>query len=127
MTSIFYSVCGGKLIATGNKQYISTPNFPQDYPPHIDCKWEIEASRADLHVSLNFISFNVEADSRCRFDYARVQSPNGTASPITLCGKLSNIRTIHSEANKMIVEFESDYAITPAGFNASFFSCKNQQ
>ena len=109
------------MIATQQNQYITTPNFPQEYPNLRDCRWEITAERKDLRVSLQFVSFDLEASATCNYDFVRI---TGAEQPITLCGFKSNIPSIQSEGEKLIVEFESDYGLTRPGFNATFTSSK---
>ena len=113
--------CGGQLIATDTNQYISSPNFPQNYPTLIACRWEITAPRKDLRISLNFLSFDLESDDQCRYDFLRV-TRGSTNPPLGICGKPSKVPTVHSDGDKMIIEFQSDYAVGRSGFNASFTS-----
>ncbi|XP_066929338.1 cubilin-like isoform X2 [Clytia hemisphaerica] len=117
-------ICGGNLIATQQNQYITTPNFPQEYPNLKDCRWEITAERKDLRVSLQFVSFHLEASGTCNYDFIRI---TGGEEPITLCGFQSNVPSIQSEGEKLIVEFESDYGFARPGFNATFTSMCEQE
>jgi len=114
--------CGGKLVATLDKRYIASPNYPQNYPIHENCRWEITGEREDLSITLDFITFDLEGHSSCIYDY--VQAVNGgSLSPLTpkLCGQHFDLPIVQSIGSKIIVEFESDYSTTRPGFNASFY------
>ena len=54
--------CGSQtpLIIDGSLGgYISTPNYPEDYPSNSDCQWEIHANEGEA-VTLTFIDFDTE-------------------------------------------------------------------
>jgi hypothetical protein len=55
----------------------------------MDCDWTIEAP-VGKNIHLNFLSFNVEYESDCKYDWVEVHSGLDTFSPSygRLCGNL---------------------------------------
>jgi len=48
-------------------QEISSPNFPSNYPPNINCRWVLVApSTSKIH--LHFLSMNMEGSNLCSKD-----------------------------------------------------------
>uniref|UniRef100_A0A3Q2CW47 CUB domain-containing protein n=1 Tax=Cyprinodon variegatus TaxID=28743 RepID=A0A3Q2CW47_CYPVA len=45
--------CGGYLDAS-DAGYITTPGYPQEYPPHQNCHWVITAPEPSQRIVLNF-------------------------------------------------------------------------
>ncbi|KAK1789031.1 hypothetical protein P4O66_014985 [Electrophorus voltai] len=45
--------CGGHRDAS-DAGYITTPGYPQEYPPHQDCRWVITAPEQSQRIVLNF-------------------------------------------------------------------------
>ena len=61
--------CGGVL--TGESGEIASPNYPATYSPNSDCIWVIKPVSGKA-VELSFKSFNLEAESRCGYDFVEV-------------------------------------------------------
>ena len=54
--------CGGLITTTFG--YISSRNFPNDYPNNLDCEWHIIVP-VDERIKIDFISFNTEYATDC--------------------------------------------------------------
>lgn len=50
---------------------INSPLYPNTYPSNVDCVYVIKPPKAKK-IRLEFISFDLEADSKCSFDYLLV-------------------------------------------------------
>ena len=66
---MFFVACGGVL--TRESGEISSPNYPGFYPPNSDCIWVIKPP-SGKPVEISFKSFNIEAESRCGYDFVEV-------------------------------------------------------
>ena len=65
----FILVCGGKF--TAESGVISSPQYPDIYPVNMDCSYIIKPQFGS-RVRLEFLSFDLEADYQCSFDYLQV-------------------------------------------------------
>ena len=52
--------CGGNF--TGSSGVITSPNYPSNYPPDVNCTYRIFVTEG-RHIRLNFTSFNTESFS----------------------------------------------------------------
>ncbi|XP_038145884.1 suppressor of tumorigenicity 14 protein homolog [Cyprinodon tularosa] len=127
--------CGSKL--TGTRGTFSTPNYPNYYPPKIDCAWEIEVPK-DKAVKVTFKKLLLaepgqEDGKNCNKDYVMIDDGK------KLCGEnLKGTLVETSKTNKIKVSFHSDYSYVDRGFLAEYeaidikdpcpnkFLCKNQ-
>ena len=70
---VFLASCKRTLIATTAKQVITSPGFPQLYPPNADCLWIINALGIDIIV-VEFLYFRTQTNR----DYLTVLIINNT-------------------------------------------------
>ena len=71
-------------------QEISSPNFPSNYPPNINCRWVLVApSTSKIH--LHFLSMNMEGSNLCSKD------------SLTIADASSKIPVRHEVNSSMIV------------------------
>ncbi|BHF63145.1 Bone morphoproteintic protein 1 [Sparganum proliferum] len=99
---------------------ISSPDYPNNYPPNSNCIWRIEVP-VGFSVLLTFKSFDLEEETDCRFDYLEIFDGSSECSPKLrrLCG--SRIPTaVSSSKNTMTVKFTSDSQVHQKGFKANF-------
>nr|XP_023018878.1 tolloid-like protein 1 [Leptinotarsa decemlineata] len=112
------TVCGGMLIATAEQQFIySHAEYGTvGYDNVIDCEWMIEAMGGD-HIRLTFMTFDIEGEANCGYDYVEVFSglDRGGPSYGRFCGttKPPDIISTHSE---LLIRFKSDDTISSKGF-----------
>lgn len=64
------SGCGGTLSGSGQ---IRTPLHPDPYPHNKMCEWVINQPTGYV-VTLNFLTFDVEGNAACLFDYVEVHT-----------------------------------------------------
>lgn len=76
------TVCGGRLEALPKKQYIySHAKFGKTmYENRADCDWTIEA-RGGFNVKLSFLSFDIEDEKECDYDYVEIFSGLDSSGP----------------------------------------------
>ncbi|XP_019640486.1 PREDICTED: CUB and sushi domain-containing protein 1-like [Branchiostoma belcheri] len=98
--------------------YIMSPNYPDNYPSNADCSWTITAPSA---IQLDFVTFDVELQQSCRYDYVRVLDGRGSASPTLgkFCGATLP-PTVRTVGNVMTVKFRSDGSTQRTGFRAKY-------
>ncbi|XP_018092892.1 neuropilin 2 S homeolog isoform X2 [Xenopus laevis] len=114
------SVCGGRLNAK-DAGYITSPGYPNDYPPHQNCEWIISAPEPNQKIVLNFNPhFDIEKHD-CKYDFIEIR--DGDSESAELLGKhCGNIApsTITSSGSQMYIRFTSDYARQGAGFSLRY-------
>ncbi|XP_014844712.1 PREDICTED: neuropilin-2-like isoform X2 [Poecilia mexicana] len=112
--------CGGNLDATF-AGYITTPGYPQEYPPHQNCHWVITAPEPSQRIVLNFNPHFEMEKLDCRYDYVEIH--DGNSESADLLGKhCSNIAPapIISSGPSLHIKFVSDYAQQGAGFSLRY-------
>ncbi|XP_032821520.1 neuropilin-2-like isoform X2 [Petromyzon marinus] len=115
------SDCGG-VVVVSLPGYLTSPGYPEDYPPHQTCSWQLRAPSPEQKLLINFNPhFDMEKNS-CRFDYVQVWDDGdeksgddsgkfcGTVAPAPI---LSSGPTLH-------VKFVSDYTTQGAGFSLRY-------
>ncbi|CAB0044896.1 unnamed protein product [Trichogramma brassicae] len=130
--------CGNKephpILATGNQMFMVFKSdtsiqkkgfFAQhmtDYDHRMDCDWTIEAPLGK-NVHLNFLSFDLEDEIDCSYDWVEVHSGLDTSSPSygRLCGN-TNTTDIISINEALLVRFRTDDTITKSGFAAKYYA-----
>lgn len=61
--------CGGEL--TGETGVVISPNYPNAYPPNVQCVWTITVPSTEV-VTLNFTHLDMETHANCRYDFLEV-------------------------------------------------------
>uniref|UniRef100_A0A6P5ILR7 Deleted in malignant brain tumors 1 protein-like n=1 Tax=Phascolarctos cinereus TaxID=38626 RepID=A0A6P5ILR7_PHACI len=109
--------CGGFLSQPSG--FISSPNFPGNYPNNANCVWDIEVSN-NYHVTIVFK--NVQLEGNCNHDYILVyDGPHQTSPLITrVCHRDRGSFT--STSNFMSIRFISDVSVARRGFQARYYS-----
>lgn len=98
--------------------FVTSPGFPEGktYPTNTLCTWDI--STYDGLIEVRFLSFDVEYEPSCRWDYVKVYSgPCGGNSPTKYCGTTIPLPLL-SDTHKVCLEFYSDPIQTRSGFKA---------
>ena len=99
---------------------IHSPNYPNNYPNNSDETWTITQIDA-TQIRLHFSGFNLEYNSRCRYDYVKIYKDSITNQNLldTFCGNkgefTSSTYTLGT-TKKLIIVFHSDYSVTRSGF-----------
>ncbi|XP_056616650.1 low-density lipoprotein receptor-related protein 3 [Triplophysa dalaica] len=63
------AACGGKVeLHTERRGVIYSPSWPLNYPPGVNCSWNIQGNRGDI-ITISFHSFDVEDTRDCRGDW----------------------------------------------------------
>ena len=100
-----------------NEGEVISPNYPENYNIDQECRLTITLSSGSL-VSSQFISFNLEDDLGCKYDWLEIRDGDSPSSPIIgsrLCGS-SNPGTIISTGNSVTLIFHSDFSVAASGF-----------
>ncbi|XP_026057290.1 cubilin-like [Carassius auratus] len=117
------SACGGLIeLNDGDAPgYITSPNYPSNYPQNIDCVWIITVPNGEA-VQLDFEDdFYIEPHTGCMYDYIEIR--DGPTSDAGLIGRLcGNTRpsTQHSSGTTMYLRFRTDGSVTHIGFKAKY-------
>ncbi|XP_049534973.1 tolloid-like protein 2 isoform X2 [Anopheles darlingi] len=117
------TACGGRLRATVVKNHFySHIKFGSGmYDNGADCEWTIVAPRYHT-VQLKFLSFELEEEKLCSYDYVEVYGGlDDESGPLhgKYCGN-SNPPEIISMEEGLLVRFRSDDTVGFKGFSASY-------
>ncbi|KAG7527098.1 cubilin [Solea senegalensis] len=115
--------CGGFVELNDNDPpgYITSPNYPQNYPQNIDCIWVIAVPNGEA-VQLDFEDeFYIEHTQGCMYDYLEVRDGSTSSADLIshLCGN-TKPSTQHSTGPAMLLRFRTDGSVTHKGFKAKF-------
>ncbi|XP_078261585.1 adhesion G-protein coupled receptor G6 isoform X2 [Rhinoraja longicauda] len=112
---------------TGLSGQFTSPCYPKDYNPNLNCKWTILAPPGFI-IQLTFHDFELEEAQGCHYDFVSIL--NG-AENIKFCGVTAKGHTLNSTRNEMVVTFKTDFSIQTKGFSASYkqvaVSLRNQK
>lgn len=120
---MLFLACGGVL--SSKNGVITSPHYPNNYPPNSDCEWSITVSPYHSIV-LTIIELDVEDFSSCSMDYVdaseMLDDATTTSQLFKVCGTLEtkNVTTWHSSTNSVTIRFHTDDTITSKGFKLSY-------
>ncbi|XP_056009488.1 uncharacterized protein LOC125680113 [Ostrea edulis] len=101
------------LMADDTPRYISSPRFPDFYPPNATCEWEIKAPTGyDINILILFI--DIESGNLCSFDYLGFNQ--GSTSKTNLLCSENSFSFGNVQGNNFIVSFSSDGSENGHGF-----------
>ncbi|CAL4063003.1 unnamed protein product [Meganyctiphanes norvegica] len=116
------TVCGGHLQATNTVRhmYSHAKYGDQNYDNKEDCDWIIEAHRGE-NVHLTFLTFELEDEHDCGYDYVEVFAGYDDSAPSygKFCGN-SIASEVVSTNGALLVRFRSDDTINTKGFSAAY-------
>ncbi|KAM9333329.1 LOW QUALITY PROTEIN: cubilin [Pholidichthys leucotaenia] len=117
------AACGGLITLTDNDPpgYITSPDYPQNYPQNIDCTWVITVPNGEA-VQIDFVEeFYIGHTTSCTFDYLELRDGSTSSSDLIsrLCGS-TRPSTQHSTGSSMLLRFRTDSSITHKGFKAKY-------
>ncbi|KFM76021.1 Cubilin, partial [Stegodyphus mimosarum] len=107
------SNCGGIIDVTSDVN-ITSPGYPNSYPPNTDCHWILKVPRGE-EISLTTVDLRLEND--CSKDYVKITNGYRHDSPVLgkFCGDHSP-HPITSTNNFLVIKFHSDEFGTAPGF-----------
>ncbi|XP_017269603.1 cubilin [Kryptolebias marmoratus] len=112
------SSCGGDLVMQSGA--FNSPNFPDAYPPNIECVWTIISSPGN-RLQLSFIAFHLQGGSNCQNDYLEIREGNSTGVVVgRFCGNSLPSNYTSVIGHILWVKFVSDGSVSGAGFRATF-------
>ncbi|XP_063049325.1 neuropilin-1a-like, partial [Engraulis encrasicolus] len=114
------SECGEKILIS-HPGYLTSPNYPANYPLSQQCHWLLQAPSADQRLLINFNPhFDLE-DRECKYDYIEIYDGDSDKAPRLLkhCGKIAP-PPLHSTTHQVFIRFFSDYETSGAGFSIRY-------
>ncbi|XP_054975111.1 deleted in malignant brain tumors 1 protein-like [Sorex araneus] len=109
--------CGGLL--TQSSGQFSSPSYPNNYPNHANCVWDIEVANNDL---VTVVFSDVQLESNCNFDYVELYDGPYHSSPLLARVCSGDKGSYTSSSNFMSVRFVSDGSVSRRGFLATYYS-----
>ncbi|XP_052804094.1 uncharacterized protein LOC128234115 isoform X2 [Mya arenaria] len=99
----------GIIIGEALEGIITSPHFPDHYPPNIYCVWTVQVPTG-MTMKLDFVFLDMEDV----FDYVTIQEPTGVDHG-PYYGHFKHL-TVATEVNKVTVTFRSDDSFQKPGF-----------
>ncbi|CAI5456645.1 unnamed protein product [Caenorhabditis angaria] len=114
--------CGGTLFANKEIKYISSPNYPNEFPLNTECNWIIVAP-AEGRVFMEFEGdFDFLCEDTCDKAYVEVKYHNDKRlTGARYCCSLTPRNKFISFTNEMIIIMKG-FNYTSIGFNAKYWS-----
>lgn len=110
--------CGGRL--TEKEGVFTSPNFPQNYPPNVDCEWIIELEYGN-NIEIVVLEMDMEREANCSFDGFQVAHDAKFEHLVTkLCHTTIEPVKITGQGHKLYVKFSSDNSDGGKGFKAAY-------
>ena len=93
--------------STGQTANLDSPNYPNDYPPNVDCKYFI-SSPVGTNMVMKCNDFNVEPSNQCQYDkfYMSLTGNQAFTDQTFACGRGSFEKT--TVGNQLAIGFRSD-------------------
>ncbi|XP_058963809.2 fibrillin-1 [Pocillopora verrucosa] len=112
--------CGGVL--NNETGQITSPNYPNDYPDGITCRWKISPYKS--HVNITIEDFLLEGSTNCeKFDFLEIKVKKGRYSNerIAVCGSLNpRVLSIKLDGESVEMTFKTDMNVNARGFKISY-------
>ncbi|XP_067664504.1 cubilin-like [Haliotis asinina] len=99
--------------------YITSPNYPFDYPSNVESTWKIDAG-SGYHVYIDVVVSRLEYSDGCQNDFMEAFD-GGDANALSLgrwCG--SSVPTKTSSSSLMFLKFKSNSHKVDKGFKISY-------
>ncbi|XP_021504160.1 cubilin isoform X2 [Meriones unguiculatus] len=115
--------CGGRIYIHGadSDGYVTSPNYPANYPQHAECIWILEAPPGKS-IQLQFEDqFNIEETPSCSSSYLELRDGAHSNAPVLskLCGhSLPHSRV--SSRELMYLKFQTSGGSSYLGFKAKY-------
>lgn len=65
-------ICGGTLNATSVVQTVTSPFFPDEYPPYTSCRWILDAPALET-IKMSIQTFVLQPDQSCSANYLELK------------------------------------------------------
>nr|XP_033964372.1 cubilin-like [Pseudochaenichthys georgianus] len=103
-------LCGGTLNATTAVQTLTSPHYPNAYPPFTSCRWILDAP-AQESVKLSFQTFVLQPSQSCSTNYLEMKDwPVADAHP----------PDFYSYGRTVLVQFKSDAFMARNGVSFTY-------
>lgn len=110
--------CGD--ILTHPNGTITSPNYPNAYPPLIECNWKIQVDYGN-NIEINFDKVELEKTNDCYLDFIKIY--NGEDETYQEIAKICHQNkpiTLRSSSNFMFIKFKADVSVQGLGFTANY-------
>ncbi|XP_063780376.1 low-density lipoprotein receptor-related protein 12 [Pseudophryne corroboree] len=102
---------------------ITSPGWPEDYPPRINCSWYIHANPGEI-ITISFQEFDLQGSATCSFDWLSI-GPSQSSDGVRACG--STIPAPYTSLQDHVwIKFHADDRISRKGFRLSYNAAKKK-
>ncbi|XP_053323004.1 cubilin [Spea bombifrons] len=116
--------CGGQLVGTHGS--ISSPGYPNNYPPNRDCYWTISTDPG-LSITFSFGTLNIEQHEDCEQDYLEIR--DGLLPQDNVLGKYCTSQSpapLQTSGPYAWVHFHSDSSMSDRGFQITYITLPSE-
>ncbi|XP_013793842.2 tolloid-like protein 2, partial [Limulus polyphemus] len=121
------TVCGGRLVALPSVEHLYSHSKygDQNYDNKEDCDWIIQ-SEEGTGVRLRFLTFEIEHEQDCGYDFVEVYDGYDDSAPHLghFCGNKLPPEFV-STGNSLLLRFRSDDTINVKGFSAAYLTVRD--
>jgi len=122
-------MCGfqNDTLKAGDNGYLTSPNYPLDYPPSTQCIWWLKSEK-ETRINLECHDIQTQECVPDMYDYVLL-SPDWTWQQYSIvCGNNDDKLPIKmsSETNEISLFFRSSLKISGRGFNCSYIVTANE-
>jgi cubilin len=113
--------CGGqiRLSSAFKSTNISSPNYPNIPPPHIECKWTIIAPVGE-QLRIDFLErFDLEYSPTCSKEFVEIRDGSTSFSPLIGSYCTEKPGTLYSKSNVLRILYFTDSPDPHNGFRAN--------
>lgn len=115
---------GNMTVTTCSGQFYDSGGPGSNYGNNLDFTMTFYPQSANGRITVQFSSFELEAQSNCSYDYLKIYNGPGTTSPLlgTWCGTNSpGTLTSTHVSGALTFKFHSDNSVTKPGWNAQVY------
>ncbi|XP_058456836.1 cubilin homolog [Malaya genurostris] len=112
--------CGGLL--TAHQGYLYSPNYPKNYPSNQSCEWTIRINPG-YTLQFQIEDIGLEKAPNCSKDFLQVYDGSVRVAEkllMNICDSDTNITSVRSSGNHLLVVFQSNELFEAKGFRANY-------
>ncbi|KAF7649375.1 hypothetical protein LDENG_00142420, partial [Lucifuga dentata] len=114
-------ICGGTLNATSSVQTLTSPFFPNAYPPYTSCRWILDAPAQET-IKVSVQNFVLQSSQSCSTNYLEMKDfPVGDyGQSHKFCASDDHPPDFYSYGRTIMLHFKSDSFMPGNGLNFTY-------
>ncbi|XP_076437742.1 cubilin-like [Babylonia areolata] len=110
------------MVATEVKTILTSPNYPNNYPNGVDCRWLIRGKTGVVKLTLLNLSFSRDSSTCSRNDYLIIYDGKDSEARAlaTMCSSDTDVQDVTSSGPYVLVHFHSNLQGSASGFSLQY-------